>query len=104
VDNPAAQSIRFFLSHFVRAKTTTIQRRNALLLSRSFIRGDPPKSVAIFFLNCTKNAELTSVPFARTVSFALAKKNGSRSSPHKPVGDGIQQYQAVQIRTRGSAT
>jgi hypothetical protein len=75
VDNPAAQSIRFFLSHFVRAKTTAIQRRKASLLSPSFIRVDPPKSVAIFFLNCTKNTELTGAPFARTVTFALARKS-----------------------------
>ena len=37
------------------------------------------KSVAIVFLNCTKNTELTNACFARTVSFALSKKMRTNS-------------------------
>jgi hypothetical protein len=36
-----------------------------------------------FFLNCTKNAELTSGHFARTFSFALTKNSAGRAVPQK---------------------
>jgi hypothetical protein len=40
-------------------------------LSCLFIRVNGRKSVAILFLNCTKNTELTRARFARTVTFAF---------------------------------
>ena len=43
------------------------------LLFPYFIRSNPGKSAAIFFLNCTKNTELTRARFARTVTFAFIK-------------------------------
>jgi hypothetical protein len=39
------------------------------------------KSANTFFLNCTKNTELTRARFARTVTFALAK----HSNPFQPL-------------------
>jgi hypothetical protein len=68
---PAARSAGFFLRYSVYARTTAIQWSNHPSLHRCFIRVDPRKSVAIFFLNCTKNTELTRAQFARTVTFAL---------------------------------
>jgi len=43
------------------------------LLFRWLIRSNPGESTAIFFLNCTKNTELTRARFARTVTFAFIK-------------------------------
>jgi hypothetical protein len=61
------------------------------LLLGHFIRSNPGKSPAIFFLNCTKNTELTRARFARTVSFAFIK-NLSRPTPDKPAGGRFQNF------------
>ncbi len=46
---------------------------NHVSFSSCPVRDNPQKSVAVFFLNCTKNTELTRAHFARKVTFALAK-------------------------------
>jgi hypothetical protein len=60
------------------------------------------KSVAAFFLNCTKNTELTDARFARTVTLALTKHFNS-SQLRKPAGRSTQPAYAT-TSTRGSAT
>ena len=73
MDIPAAHSTRFSPYLRLHPKTTAIQWLNPPLLTRSLIRGNPRKSVASIFLNCTKNTELTRARFARTVTFAFIK-------------------------------
>ena len=53
--------------------------------------------MAIFFLNCTKNIELTRDQFARTVTFALTNILTSFPGSYSTVSHS-------KNRTRGSAT
>jgi len=59
-------------------KNSAIQCSNNSSLLRCFLHVAPRKSAAIFFLNCTKNTELTRARFARTVTFAFIKIKSSR--------------------------
>jgi hypothetical protein len=45
------------------------------------LRGNPQKSAANIFLNCTKNTELTQRPFARTFILALSIKKRNQLGP-----------------------
>ena len=74
MDIPAAHSIRFLQHCSPQIKTTIIWRIKATFFSHRFIRVDPPNPRPFFFLNCTKNTELTRGHFKRTVTFALHKK------------------------------
>jgi hypothetical protein len=74
VDIPSAHSNKFFLP----ARPLPKPSRSAPLAARSlkfFLTCVPlRKSAANIFLNCTKNTELTSHHFTRTVTFTLTTK------------------------------
>ena len=62
--------------------------------TRLTLHANPPKYLSNIFLNCTKNAELTAHPFARTVTLALSQKMKQNSVDDRnrlktvgPIGD-----------------
>jgi hypothetical protein len=59
------------------------------------------RSAPTFFLNCTKNTELTSAHFARTVTFALIKIHVVPNRM-RPVGDRHQKSEAASDRDRAT--
>lgn len=77
MDIPAPHLPGFFPRRIFYVKTTAIQWCNAPLLTRCFIRPNSGKSAPAFFLNCTKNTELTRTHFTRTVSLAPQEKKRS---------------------------
>lgn len=80
MDNPSSLFTEFFLRRGPRTETLTITPIRNRSRTLFFIRHDSAKGVAVLFLNCTKNTELTRGGFALTFSFALTKKKAERPS------------------------
>ena len=67
VENPAAHTAGFFRRALVSTKNAVVLRRRSVSLTRCLIAVEQPKIQVCFFLNCTKNIELTAATFARRV-------------------------------------